>query len=96
MNFQSYNTIFPKKLDGAKVLFYTPQDDYGAIEYPNGEIADKFRYLAICRYSSDEQYYLFCCNEKYEVVSDSAWDSINECMDVAASSYKENIVWYQI
>lgn len=93
MNCQSSGTMFPTEIDGAKVLYYTPQDNYGAIKYPNGEIADYFRYLAICRYSNEEQYYLFRCNEEYEVVSDSVWDSIDECMKVAASSYRENIVW---
>ena len=27
--------MFPTELDNAKVLYYTPPDDYGAIEYPN-------------------------------------------------------------
>ena len=31
--------MFPRELDGAKVLFYTPHGDYGAIKYPNGEVA---------------------------------------------------------
>ena len=34
--------MFPIELDGARVLYYTPQDDYGAIEYPNGEVADYY------------------------------------------------------
>ena len=94
MKLQSSDSGFPEKLDGAKVLFYTPQGDYGKIKYPNGEIADYFRYLAICRYANDKEYYLFCCDETYEVVSDSPWDSIDQCMNIAAS-YKENIVWQQ-
>ena len=84
--------MFPKELDGAKVLYYAPQDDYGAIRYPDGEIADKFRYLAICKYAKDEGYYLFCCDEKYDVVSDWLYTSIEECME-SASRYKENIIW---
>ena len=96
MNCPSSDTMFPTEIDGAKVLYYTPQDNYGAIKYPNGETADYFRYLAICRYSNDEQYYLFCCNEQREVVSDSVWNSIGECMNVATTSYKENIVWHQV
>lgn len=95
MNCTSSDTMFPTEIDGAKVLYYTPQDNYGAIKYPNGEVADYFRYLAICRYSNDARYYLFCCNESYELASDSVWDSLDECMNVAASSYKENIVWHQ-
>ena len=84
--------MFPMKLDGAMVLYYTSQDDYGTIQYPNGEIADQYYYLAICKYPKDDRYYLFCCDENYEVVSDTLHESIEECM-VVASSYKKNIVW---
>ena len=87
------DSMFPTELDGATVLFYTPQGDYGAIKYPNGEVADYYHYLAICKYLKDNNYYLFCCNENYEVVSDWMDSSIENCMKVAASSYKENIVW---
>ena len=62
--------MFPTELDGAKVLYYTPQGDYGRIEYPNGEIADYKQYLAISKYIKDNGFYLFCCSESYEVVSD--------------------------
>ena len=87
------DSMFPAELDNAKVLYYTPYDDYGAIKYPNGEVADYYHYLAICSYSRDDEYYLFCCNENYEVVSDWIDSSIEKCMEVAASSYKENIQW---
>ena len=88
--------MFPNELDGAKVLYYTSQDNYGAIKYPNGEIAERYHYLAICKYTKDENYYLFCCNENYEVVSDSLYGSIEECMRIATLSYKENIFWNEI
>ena len=84
--------MFPIKLDGAIVLYYTSQDDYGYSIFPNGEIADHYRYLAICKYTNDDKYYLFCCDENYEVVSDALYNSVEECM-VIASQYKENIVW---
>ena len=85
--------MFPTELDHAKVLYYTPQDDYGAIYYPNGEVADYYHYLAICTYSQKDEYYLFCCDENYEVVSDYYDSSIENCMKVAARSHKENICW---
>lgn len=88
--------MFPTELDGAKVLYYTPQGDYGRIEYPNGEIADYYRYLAICKYIKDNGFYLFCCNENYEVVSDWPEEDIESCMKVAASSYKDNIEWHKM
>ncbi len=84
--------MFPIKLDGAIVLYYTSQDDYGYSIFPNGEIADHYRYLAICKYTQDDTYYLFCCDENYEVVSDTLHNSIEECLETA-SQYKDNIVW---
>ena len=60
--------------------------------FTNGEIADYYRYLAICQYPKDDRYYLFCCDENYEVVSDMLYNSVEECMAIA-SQYKENIVW---
>ena len=84
--------MFPIELDGAIVLYYTLQDDYGYIIFPNGEIADYYRYLAICQYPKDDRYYLFCCDENYEVVNDTLHNSIEECMAIA-SKYKDKIVW---
>ena len=84
--------MFPNELDGAKVLYYTPQDDYGLIKFTNGEIADYYHYLAICKYVKENAYYLFCCNENYEVVSDWVDSSVEACMKLAAE-YKENIIW---
>lgn len=87
---------FPKILDNAKVLFYTPKDDYGEIYYTNSEIADYIKYLAICKYQNDkEEYYLFKCDENFEVASDSVWESIDECMGGANSSYGGNILWIE-
>lgn len=88
-------SAFPSNLDGAKVLLYTSPGDYGAIKFPDGKIAGHYRHLAICKYADDGGYYLFCCNENFEVVSDSVWNSADKCISVAASSYKEDIVWHQ-
>lgn len=85
---------FPKMLDNAKVLYYTPKDDYGKIYYTGGGVADEIGYLAICKYENDEEaYYLFRCDDRFEVVQDSVWKSIEECMSVAASSYQRNVTW---
>ena len=89
--------MFPQILDNAKVLYYTPKDDYGKIYYPNGEVADYIKYLAIAKYSNDkEEYYLFRCDENFEVVGDSVWKSVDECMSVANSSHCGNIIWIEV
>ena len=85
--------MFPKKLDNANVLYYTPKDNYGYIYYDNGEIAEHIKYLAICKYANQKEgYYLFKCDEDYEVVG----DSLEESMRVANSSYEGNIIWIDV
>ena len=84
---------FPKILDGANVLYFTPQSSYGAIYCTTGEIADHICYLAICKYENSNTFYLFGCNWDYEVVSDSLWGSIKECMCNAKDSYGCDISW---
>lgn len=87
--------MFPDVLDGAKVLFFTPKDDYGIMYDTTGNAAAYFKYLSICKYDNGEGYYLFKCNEEYEVVSDSLWESIEMCMGVANTSYGGNILWIE-
>ena len=84
---------FPKVLDNACVLYYTQQDYYGTVRYTTGENADYIRYLVICKYEKDAQYYLFGCNAEYEVVSDSPWESVEQCMLIAENSYDRDISW---
>lgn len=86
--------MFPKILDGADVLYYTPYDNFGEIYWDNGEIAHYVKYLAICVYpNKNNEFYLFCCDEQYDVVGDSLWDSIEMCMAVANTSHGGQIIW---
>ncbi len=48
--------MFPTSLDGAKVIYYTPKNNYGTISFPDGKTADTFTYLAICKYEKDINY----------------------------------------
>ena len=51
--------MFPKILDGADVLYYTPYDNFGEIYWDNGEIAHYVKYLAICVYpNKNNEFYL--------------------------------------
>ena len=68
--------MFPNILDDALVHFYTQKGNYGSVYYDNGKI----------------EYYLFHCNNKFEVIADYLFDSIEECMNMANRSKKE-IVW---
>ena len=70
--------MFPSILDSAEVLYYTPKGEYGKSYYANRRVAAEFAYLAIWKYKDDERYYLFMCNEEFEVETDSMMNSIEE------------------
>ena len=38
--------------------------------------------MAICKYEKAEGFYLFLCNEDFEVETDELYDSVEECMNV--------------
>lgn len=84
---------FPESLDHAQVLYFTPRSSYGIVCFTTGEIAHRICYLAICKYENDNEFYLFGCDADHNVVSDSPWCSVEECMSVASSSYDCDISW---
>ena len=84
---------FPNKIDDAIVLFYTPLGCYGTVSCTTGEVVDSICYFAICKYENDESFYLFGCNNAYETVSDSLWESAERCMRIAENSYGDVISW---
>lgn len=83
---------FPRELDGAKVLFYTDKGHFSPVLYPGGAVADYVFYLAICKYSDSNEYYIFHCNESFEVVADDCLSNLKMC-----KKYMEdfNIVWHE-
>ncbi len=85
--------MFPKTLDDATVLFYTEKGNYGAVNSATGEVSDRVYFLAICKYENANEYYLFGCDENYDVVSDSLWGSVEECQRVAEASCTETPLW---
>ena len=70
--------MFPKKLDGARVLYYTGEGDFGVVTNTNETDAERICYLAICKYEKDNGYYQFIHDfeindgvERYYVVNDN-------------------------
>jgi hypothetical protein len=67
----------PSTLDGATVLFWTllavSEDDVKA--------------LAIAKYSTSAEVYLFYCNEQWEVLNDSMWASIEDARAFVANDH---------
>ena len=86
--------MFPKVLDGAIVLYYTSYDDFGEIYWDTGEIAYYVKYLAICKYpNANNEFYLFMCDDQYEVVGDPLWERLEICMDASNSFHGDDILW---
>ncbi len=96
MNNQHKET-FPDYLDNAKVLYYTPKGNYGDLYYDDGTIAAHFNYMAICKYEKSDGYYLFMCNENFEVETDTLWNSIEQCMGVKSigNNDKGDVLWIE-
>ena len=84
--------MFPRRLDDAIVLFYTVKGQYGKMYYTNGNVAAEFSYLAICKYENSAGYYLFMCNENYDVETDSLWNSVDECMRIAQTNCEDKFI----
>ena len=80
--------MFPNYLDGARVRYYTNEDHFGIVDYNNGEKIIPIHYLAICSYANEQGFYLFFCDEKYNVVSDYFFDTIEECKEIAKKAKK--------
>lgn len=83
---------FPKKLDGAKVLYYTDKGSFVPVRDSGGEIAHRVAYLAVCKYDGDEDYYVFHCDESLDVVADDCIGSLTRCERYMRSS---GAVWHK-
>ena len=72
--------MFPQELDGARILYYTADGDYGDIFTSRGEVVDCVRYMAIGQYPRDKKFYLFRCNKDYNVAVKWADKTLEESM----------------
>ena len=88
-----FSRIFPDTLDNAMVLFFTPKGNYGEMFNDDGTIAAHYSYLAICKYFNDNSFYLFMCNEDFEVETDAVFDTIDECMRAKKGNDGGEIRW---
>lgn len=83
---------FPKELDGAKVLYHTDRGAFDPVYYSGGAIAHHVFYLAVCKYSDDEDYYVFHCDENLEVVADDALPTMKACQRYMDAF---DVTWYK-
>jgi len=89
--------MFPNYLDDAKVLEYTEKGHFGFItdyDGDNNPIEKELCYFAIAQYDGDCRFYLFGCGDTYEVLTDSLWNSSEECKK-GACYLPQGIVFHQ-
>ena len=73
--------MFPDTLDNAIVLEYTSRKHFHQFtDYDDDDnpVLKEICYYAICCYESG-QYYLFGCDEHFDVLTDDCWDTVEEC-----------------
>ena len=82
-------------LDGAKVIAITKKDDFGVIRYSDDSLPPiPVKYLAICQYEKHNNFYVFLCDENYEVQQDNLCDTFEEAMECVLRKNK-NAVWVE-
>jgi hypothetical protein len=83
----------PKQLDGANVLAWTA-DLYNARPTARtthrvaGDVLAPAAALAICQYDGDSQFYLFYCDDEWNVCTDTCHSSIDEAKHQAEFEYE--------
>ena len=83
--------MFPKLLDGAKVLWFTEKADFGILE-EEGKEDRAISYLAIAQKPGDPACYLMLCDGEYAVITDHSFPSVEWCKTMAEMRYPD-IVW---
>ena len=88
------SSIPPKQLDEAEVLLYTSIDrkheaTAGCRHTVGGELMGSAAGLAVCRYAQEDSgYYLFYCDEDWNVLTDGWHETLEGAKDQAEFKYK--------
>ena len=82
----------PDELDGARLLRWTPIDARhrhtgSCAHVVGGERIGPPAGLAICRYEGEHACYLFSCDARWTVVTDTWHETLEDALDQAASEY---------
>ena len=83
----------PKQLHDANVLLWTSdlrdtRSTGRTTHRVDGEVLSPAAALAICQYDGDLQYYLFYCDDKWNVRTDTCHSSISEAKSQAEFEYE--------
>ena len=84
--------IPPSEIDGATVLFFTAIDDRHrptgkCRHFVSGQLQGPAAGLAICRYDEQGGAYLFYCDEDWQTITDTFYDSVEEAKRQAELEY---------
>jgi hypothetical protein len=82
----------PSQIDGARVLHFNilsreHRHTGKCIHRSNGLVQGPTSCLAICQYDGDDGYYLFSCDEKWDVLSDTCHSSLDQALRQAEFEY---------
>ncbi len=83
----------PTELDGAKVLFYAllkqgHRATGNTRHYRDGGLVQGLSALAICRYDNEIGFYLFYCDDNWDVVTDTYHDTLGQAKDQGEFEYQ--------
>jgi hypothetical protein len=86
------STNAPADIDGSVTILYTKIDDRHSPtdesnHYAAGQLTPTPSALAICRYEDADAFYLFGCDENWEVITDSCHLSLDEAKAQAEREY---------
>ena len=83
----------PEIVGEAQVLLYTPIDERHKFtgnckQIVAGQLMGPMQGLAICQYKTEDSYYLFGCDENWEVITDGWHERIEDAIKQAEFEYK--------
>ena len=83
----------PNEIGGARVILYTPIDGRhrhtgNCQQIVAGELMGPAAGLAICQYEGENSYYLFCCHEDWDTVTDTWHQTLDEAKAQAEFEYE--------
>ena len=80
----------PTELDGAKVLKWAWSGDLplGFVPIQDSEHKISIYGIAVCAYENSEVFYRFSCDDQWEVINDSHYETMQQAIDELPSQYK--------
>lgn len=80
----------PAYLDDAKVIkwAWSGKEPFGFVGNIDDDNKEAVFGLAICHYEGATRFYRFSCNENWEVIQDSIYNSVEEAISHLPEQYK--------